>query len=125
MGGWRNTALVIAPSGCLAWAYALWPFGLGAVMAGGVCGAVAGVYGARPVARLADRASADGGLRRWSAAAAVLVGLWLALVIAPSAVGAVARSYRRAEQTPNQALQQTGRHESFLGPQALRVPPRC
>ena len=93
--GYHTMAATIAPSGCLAWTYALWPFGVWACVAGGVCGAVAGVIGARPLARLEDRASAMGGLGRWSAVAAVLVGLWLALVIAPSVVGVVARSRPR------------------------------
>src|SRR5262249_3984955 len=75
MGGGRDTALAIAPSGSLAWAFALWPFGAGACAAGAVCGAVAGVFGARPLAWLADRASAEGRIRRWSATAAVLVAL--------------------------------------------------
>ena len=91
--GWRNTAVVIAPSGGLAWAFALWPFGVGACVVGGVCGVVAGAFGARPLAQLADQALAKGGLWRWSAAVAVLVGLWLALVIAPSIVGAITRSH--------------------------------
>jgi hypothetical protein len=90
--GYRTIAASVAPSGSLAWAYALWPFGVWACVAGGVCGAVAGVLGARPLARLEERASAAGGVRRWSAVAAVLVGLWLALVLVPSVVGAVARS---------------------------------
>ena len=103
MGGWRNTAIVIAPSSSFAWAFALWPFGVGACAAGAVCGAVAGVFGARPLARLADRASAEGGIRRWSAAAAVLVALWLALVIVPAVIGGVVRSHSRPAQTPTQA----------------------
>jgi hypothetical protein len=103
MGGWRDMALAIAPSGSLAWAVALWPFGAGACAAGAVCGAVAGVFGARPLARLADRASAEGGIRRWSAAAAVLVALWLALVIVPAVIGGVVGSRSRPAQTPNQA----------------------
>ncbi len=120
--GWRNLAIVIAPCGSLAWAYALWPFGVLCV-AGGLFGAATGVLGTRPLARLADRASAEGGLRRWLSAAAVLVALWLALVILPSAVGAVARFRSRSEQTPNQALRQTGAacsgsgtHSSLSGP---------
>src|SRR5215469_9520088 len=103
MGGWRDTALAIAPSGSLAWAFALWPFGAGACAAGAVCGAVAGVFGARPLARLADRASAEGGIRRWSATAAVLVALWLALVIVPAVIGGIVRSHSRPAPAPNQA----------------------
>jgi hypothetical protein len=91
--GWRNMAAVIAPSASLAWAFALWPFGVGACVAGAVCGAVAGVFGARPLARLADRASAEGGILRRSATAAVLVALWLALVIVPAVIGGLVRSH--------------------------------
>ena len=110
MGGWRATALVIAPSSGLAWAFALWPFGVGACAAGAVCGAVAGVFGARPLARFADRASAAGGIRRWSATAAVLVALWLALVIVPAVIGGIVRSHTRLAQTPNPAL-----HQEIIG----------
>jgi len=110
MGGWRATALVIAPSSGLAWAFALWPFGVGACAAGAVCGAVAGVFGARPLARFADRASAAGGIRRWSATAAVLVALWLALVIVPAVIGGIVRSHTRPAQTPNPAL-----HQEIIG----------
>ena len=92
MGGWRDIALMIAPSGGLAWAFALWPFGMGACIAGGACGAVAGVVGARPLARFADRALAEGGIWRWAATAAVLVALWLALVIVPAVIGGIVRS---------------------------------
>lgn len=92
--GYRTIAATIASSGGLAWAYALWPFGVWACVAGAVCGMVAGVLGANPLTRLEVRAIAAGGLRRWLAVTAVLVGLWLVLVITPSIVGAVARSNR-------------------------------
>ena len=107
MHGWRNMAACIATSGGLAWAVALYPFGVAPCVVGGVCGAVVGVFGAHPVARLADRASAEGGVRRWSSVAAVLVVLWLALVILPSIVGAAVRSQTRSHQRPNPALSLT------------------
>jgi hypothetical protein len=105
--GWRDVALMIVPSGALAWAYALWQFGAAAGLAGGVFGAAAGILGARPLARLADRAAAEGGLRRWAAAVIVLVALWLALVIVPAVIGGVARSRNRPTPRPNQALHLT------------------
>lgn len=89
--GYGTFATTFASSGCLAWAYALWPFGAWACVAGGMGGAIAGMIGARPLAQLEVRASVAGGLGRWSAVMAVLVGLWLALVMVPSIVGAAAR----------------------------------
>ena len=113
MGGWRDTAFAIAPIGSLAWAFALWPFGVGACLAGGACGAVAGVFGARPLARLADRASAEGGIWRWSAATAVLVALWLALVIVPAVIGGIVRERFRDEKA--------GELRKFIDPRYLKA----
>ena len=48
------------------------------------------------------------GLRRWSVVAALLVGLWSALVIASSIVGALARSRHRPEAEPNRHLAPPG-----------------
>jgi hypothetical protein len=102
--GWRNLTIVIAPCGSLGWAYALWPFGVWACIVGGLFGGTAGILGARLLARLAERASAEGGRRRWVSVGAVLVALWLALVILPSVVGAVARTRYRPEPRPNQVI---------------------
>jgi hypothetical protein len=98
--GYRTIALTVATSGCMAWAVALWPFGVWASVAGGVCGAVAGVLGARPLARLEERAHVEGGLRRWLACGAVLVALWLALVIVPSVVAGLVRDRLRPKPEP-------------------------
>jgi hypothetical protein len=125
MSGWRDTALAIAPSGSLAWAFALWPFGVGTCAAGAVCGAVAGAFGARPLARLADRASAEGGIRRWSATAVVLVALWLALVIAPAVIGGIVRSHSRPAQTRPQALRQTAGASPVSRVHSSCSPRRC
>jgi hypothetical protein len=81
--------------GCPAWAYALWPFGVWASVAAGAGGAVAGLFGPVLLARLEERALAEGGVRRWAAVVTVLVALWLAVVIVPSIVGAAVRSHRR------------------------------
>jgi hypothetical protein len=105
--GWRTIAATIASSGCLAWAYALWPFGVWAGVVGGVCGTIAGVLGAGPLARLEEQAAAEGGLMRWASMAGVLVALWLALVIVPSIVGAVAWSRHRSAANPNPSLRLT------------------
>ena len=89
--GWRNTAVVVAPCGSLAWVYALWPLGGGAAVAGGLCGAGVGVAGAWLFARLADRAAASGSVRGGAVAWAVMLLLFAFLVLLPSWVGAAAR----------------------------------
>ena len=84
-------AEVLAPSGSLAWTYALWPYGIGAAAAGGLAGATGGVLGALPYTRLVNRAYLAGGVGRWAAVGATLLLLFAVLVAVPSFLGAVAR----------------------------------
>jgi hypothetical protein len=83
--GWRNTALLISPSGSLCWGFAFWKLSPAAALAGVTAGAAVGVLGAWLFCRQAYRASGTGaGWWRWLPAFGVLVLLFLALVIVPA-----------------------------------------
>jgi hypothetical protein len=90
---WRNTALLIAPSGSLCWGLAFWQLSPAAGLSGATAGAAVGVLGAWLFARQAERASnAGGGWWRWLPAFAMLVMLFLTLVIVPAVARVAMRS---------------------------------